>query len=63
MSYSRNFTLKSVGLHPCIVFHGVNVYKYMISGAHEEKEPISHIHVYTMVILKNKVTLADSHSC
>ena len=33
----------------------------VLSGAHEEKERISHIH--TVVISKNKVKLADSHSC
>ena len=35
--------------------------EYIIPGAHEEKERISHI--YTVVLSKNKVTLADSHSC
>ena len=38
-------------------------YEYYITlpGAPEEKERISHI--CTMVISKNKVTLADSYSC
>ena len=35
--------------------------RLVIPGAHEEKEHISCIHI--VVISKNKVTLADSHSC
>ena len=35
--------------------------KYVLSGAYEGKEHISHID--TVVLSKNKVTWADSHSC
>ena len=35
--------------------------KYLLPGAYKGKERISHID--TMVLSKNKVTLADSHSC
>ena len=38
-----------------------NFARSLTPGAHEEKERISYIH--TVVISKNKVTLADSHSC
>ena len=53
----KNGELLPIAIH-------INMFEYLssiISGAHEEKERISHI--YTVVISKNKATLADSHSC